>query len=149
MTWLGLGPSMAFATLVSEDATTLGAAALVSTRVLSPPEAIAWVALGIWAGDLGLYTIGRLARHATSVRAWVARRWPRVMADAVGARLTRGAAAAILASRFLPGTRIPIYVGAGLLRVGAGTFAASAAVASMAWTSAIVLGVASVVRLVE
>lgn len=138
------GAMLAAATLVSEDAATLTAGALVAAHSMSVVTASAWVAFGIWVGDLGLFGIGRVARHLPAVAAWVNRRWPTDRMAAVAVRFNRGAALAVVSSRFMPGTRVLVYVAAGLLQVNMSTFAVSAAVASMTWTFAIVSAVGSI-----
>ena len=57
--WIILG--LALGTLVSEDASLAGAAGLARAGAVSPLAAGAAVALGIWAGDLGLFLAGRFA----------------------------------------------------------------------------------------
>jgi membrane protein DedA with SNARE-associated domain len=143
MTMLAAGAMLATATLFSEDAATLTAGTLVAAKTLSPAWAIGSVAFGIWAGDLGLFVIGRLARRAPVAARWVARRWSPEQVRAMEGRLNRRAPLAILGSRFLPGTRVLLYVAAGLLHVRASTFALTAAAASIAWTMTIVLAVGS------
>ena len=138
------GPMLAAATLVSEDAATLTAGALVAARAMSAPWAIAWVALGIWLGDLALFTIGRLARRSAPVARWVNRRWTPTAVTAVEARLQRGAPTAVFVSRFLPGTRVLLYVAAGLLQVRPLSFAVSTAAAALVWTASIVAAVGSI-----
>lgn len=135
------GAILAASTLFSEDAATLAAGALVASETLSWPSAIGWVAFGIWAGDIGLFAIGRLARRIPMVTHWVDRRWSLNEIRAMEVRFNRGAPIAILGSRFLPGTRVLLYVAAGLLQVRALTFVLMAAVASLAWTALLVSAV--------
>jgi membrane protein DedA with SNARE-associated domain len=137
------GAMLAASTLLSEDAATVAAGALVAGDTLSLPSAIAWVAFGIWAGDLGLFGIGRLARRIPMVTQWVDHRWSLHEVRAMEVRFNRGVPIAILGSRFLPGTRVLLYVAAGLLHVRASTFAITAAVASLAWTTMIVAAIAT------
>jgi membrane protein DedA with SNARE-associated domain len=138
------GMMLAASTLVSEDAATLTAGALVAANTMPATAAIGWVAFGIWLGDLGLFAIGRLARRRPAIARWVDRRWSIERLSAMEERFNRSAPFAILGSRFLPGTRMLLYVAAGLLRVNAATFAVSAAVASMGWTFAVVSAVGSI-----
>jgi membrane protein DedA with SNARE-associated domain len=137
------GAILAVATLVSEDAATLTAGALVAANTMSATTATAWVAFGIWVGDLGLFAIGRVARRVPAVAQWVDRRWSLEQVTLTEARLNRGAPLAILGSRFLPGTRVALYVAAGLLHVRAVTFVVSAAVASIVWTFTVVSAIGS------
>jgi membrane protein DedA with SNARE-associated domain len=137
------GIALLAATLVSEDAATLTAGALVAADTMSATSAVAWVAFGIWAGDLGLFAIGRLARRMPAIARWVDRRWSFEQLQRMEQRFTCGAPLAILGSRFLPGTRVLLYVAAGLFQVRTWTFAISAAVASLAWTFILVSAIGS------
>ena len=137
------GVMLAVATLLSEDTATLTAGVLVAARTIPAATAIAWVALGIWVGDLGLFGLGRLARRIPVVQRRIDRRWSREQIDAMEIRLNRSAAFAILGSRFLPGTRVLLYVAAGVLNVRAATFAISAAIACLTWTAIVVTSVKS------
>jgi len=143
MTGFLAGAALAAATLVSEDAATLTAGVLVAAKSMSAATAIAWVAFGIWIGDLSLFAAGRLAGRVSIVAGWVERRWSIDRLRGMERRFNRGAAVAILGSRFLPGTRVLLYVAAGVLHVPARTFVTSAAVASIAWTMIVVLSVGS------
>jgi membrane protein DedA with SNARE-associated domain len=141
MTMLAAGAMLAAATLVSEDAATLTAGALVAANAIGAEWAIASVAFGIWAGDLGLFAAGRLARRIPAVARWIDRRWSLEQVRSMEARFSRGAPLAILGSRFMPGTRVVLYVAAGLLHVRTSTFAIAAAAASLVWTMTIVSAV--------
>jgi membrane protein DedA with SNARE-associated domain len=141
MNALAAGAALAVGTLVSEDAATLAAGVLVAAKTIPAATAIASVALGIWVGDLGLFGIGRFARRLPIVARWVDRRWSRDRIQGMERRFNRGAAVAILGSRFLPGTRVLLYVAAGALEVSTVTFVTSAALAALAWTLLVVLSV--------
>jgi membrane protein DedA with SNARE-associated domain len=136
--WTALG--LAVGTLISEDTALMGAAGLARAGVLSPLAAGAAVALGIWVGDLGLFLAGRFASRWPLLARYVDRRWPRSELQALAARLERRAGWAILLSRVLPGTRVPLYVAAGAFRLRLGVFLGCTAVAVTLWTAAIVLG---------
>ena len=140
---LATGLMLAAATLLSEDAATVAAGALVAVKSMPATAAIVAVAFGIWAGDLGLFAIGRLARRSAVVAGWVDRRWSVDRVTAMEVRFSRGVPLAILGSRFLPGTRVVLYVAAGLLHVRASTFAISTAVACLVWTMTVVTAIGS------
>lgn len=128
--------SLAFATLLSEDLTCVAAGALVAEGRLSPLVAIAACAAGIVAGDFGLWIVGRTGIRLTRViRASPS--LPRLAE--MSAWLRRHSGGAIVASRFLPGTRLPLYVTAGAIGIPATTFVLWSAVAATLWTPAIVL----------
>jgi membrane protein DedA with SNARE-associated domain len=132
--------ALAFGTLISEDAALAGAAVMARAGVVTPLAAVVAVAMGIWMGDLGLFMAGRLAARWPPLARYVDRRWPRTELQARARRLERHAGWAIFASRALPGTRVPLYVAAGVFRLRPRVFVVCTAAASSMWTAAIVLG---------
>ncbi|MCP4898653.1 MAG: hypothetical protein GY906_16900 [bacterium] len=118
------------ATFVLEDPTTIGCGLLVAEEKMAFLTALIGVWLGIAVGDIGLYGMGRfggaqLARrgHLRSNRARRASQW-----------LERNLVLAVVVSRFVPGMRLPTYVGAGILRTSLSRFIAVAVAASLVWT---------------
>jgi len=108
-------------TLVSEDLAGVTAGFLVAEGRLALTPAVVAVWAGIWAGDVGLWIAGRFFR--------------RTRRDHL---VTRHPATAILTSRFLPGTRLAVYVAAGAAGVPFTTFAAWSALATAVWTPLLV-----------
>jgi membrane protein DedA with SNARE-associated domain len=130
--------ALALATLVSEDLACIAAGLLVARGALGFGEATAACFIGIFIGDLLLVALGRwLGRGALE-------RWPlrgRVSAAALAraeAWFARSGARVVLASRFMPGTRLPTFVAAGVLRAPWGRFAAWFALACALWTPLLV-----------
>ncbi|HSC72055.1 MAG TPA: DedA family protein [Candidatus Methylomirabilis sp.] len=124
------GTAAALCTFVLEDPTTVGSGLLVAEGKMAYTTAFIGLSLGIAAGDFGLYLLGRLAQGR--VVSWG-------MVDQAGLKaaeawFARNMASAILASRFLPGMRLPTYVAAGILRVSPWRFLLAAVVASVVWT---------------
>lgn len=129
---------LAFATLISEDLTCIAAGLLVARRSLTFVPAVAACLVGIFAGDLLLFAAGRMLGRPALRRAplrwfvseadiersseWFARQGPRL----------------ILATRFIPGTRLPTYLAAGILHTRALTFAGVFLVAASMWTPLLV-----------
>lgn len=138
-------PLLGFAagTLVSEDGTCVVAGLAAANGRISLTTAIAGCAIGIFAGDAALWTIGRMFGARVLRSQWVTRRWSAHAIAAWAQRLERHAAAVILASRFLPGTRLPLYLAAGALGSPARTFFTWTFVAVMLWTPLLVVGSAS------
>jgi membrane protein DedA with SNARE-associated domain len=132
--------ALAFGTLISEDAALAGAALMARAGVVTPLAAVVAVALGIWIGDLALFLAGRFAARWPPLARYVDRRWPRTELQALARRLERHAGWAIFASRVLPGTRVPLYVAAGVFSLRTRVFVLCTAAAVAAWTTAIVLG---------
>ncbi len=138
VTLLVLAALLAFATLVSEDLTCIAAGVLVAHGRLSFVAATLACFAGIVVGDLALYGIGRLLGRAGLQRAplkW----WIKPEAVERGARwLEEKGPVIVFATRFLPGTRLATYVGAGLVRAGFWRFAGWFTLAALVWTPILV-----------
>ena len=130
--WLALG------TLFSEDAASLAAGWLVRQGTLEAWQGVAACALGIYAGDAGLWAAGRLLRRVDAAHRWCARRAPTVAGRALA--LAVDEPAAIVASRFTPGTRLPLYLAAGALGTRPALFFGWSLAAVLLWTPLVVLG---------
>jgi membrane protein DedA with SNARE-associated domain len=125
---------------VSEDAAAVAAATLAASNALDTRVAFIAAAGGIWLGDLGLYALGRPLRS-------LAARWSfaeRLLARAQSQSSPRFWNAALFASRFLPGTRLPLYTAAGLARISFVRFSAITAFAVVLWVSLLFAFAASV-----
>lgn len=133
-----LAVALAAATLVSEDLTCVAAGLLVASGRLSFAVATLACLLGIFVGDLLLVAAGRwLGRPALSRAplAWI------VSAAAVerAARwFARGGPAVVAVSRFVPGSRLPLFFAAGVLHAPIGRIALALAVAGGVWTPMLV-----------
>jgi membrane protein DedA with SNARE-associated domain len=121
------------ATFVLEDAASVGAALLSASGAISMPLAIGALVVGIFAGDLGLYALGRAARTQDWARARIGearivrgRRW-----------LDQRLVPTLLAARFIPGSRLPTYAASGFLAVPFTRFVAVTAGASVLWIAII------------
>ena len=123
---------------MSEDATALAAGWLVSRGAISSVEAVAACALGIWAGDVALWLVGRLLARSERCHRWCVRRVPLVAGHALA--LAVDEPAALVASRFLPGTRLPLYLAAGALGTRPAVFFGWTLAAVCVWTPLLVLG---------
>jgi membrane protein DedA with SNARE-associated domain/pimeloyl-ACP methyl ester carboxylesterase len=126
------------ATLVSEDLACIAAGLLVAAGKLTFGPAVTACFAGIFIGDLLLVLAGRaLGRRVLT-------RWPlrgRVSNESVARAerwFARRGAWVVLASRFMPGTRLPTYVAAGVLRMPWGKFALWFALACALWTPLLV-----------
>lgn len=130
--------ALALATLVSEDLACIAAGLLVAAGKLAFGPAVAACFAGIFIGDLLLVGAGRVLGRG------VLTRWPlrgRVSEAAVTRAerwFSERGAWVILASRFMPGTRLPTYVAAGVLRMPWGKFALWFALACALWTPLLV-----------
>ena len=127
-----------FATFVSEDLTCVVAGLLAAAGTLSFPIAAGACFAGILAGDFLIFLVGRIFGARAVRRApfrWVltpdrlrfAREWFR-----------RRGAMTIVTSRFVPGSRLPVYFTAGMARASVGKFLLYFGIASAIWTPAVV-----------
>lgn len=131
------------ATFVSEDATCIATGLLIRARQIGGAVGVAACTLGIFLGDLGLWLLGRLFGRRVLAWRWVSARLPTQRVDQLGQWFERHGWKAIVAARFLPGTRFPVYVTAGVVGRRASTFVLWALVAALLWTPALVLLVAA------
>jgi len=136
--------SIALGTLISEDLTSVATGLLIQQRQVDPVAGVFACTLGIFTGDFGLWALGRVLGDHVLSWAWLARRLPAERFRALRAWLERHAGAALLGSRFLPGTRLPLYVLSGIVKVRAQVFVKWTLIAAVLWTPAIVLGTAAI-----
>jgi membrane protein DedA with SNARE-associated domain len=112
--------AIAFATLITEDVTCIAVGLLVAQGSLSFLPATSACYVGILGGDMLLVLIGRtLGRHSLNtvpLRWWVSS----MMVIRAEYWFARRGPALIFASRFMPGTRVPVYFAAGAFRVPLG-----------------------------
>jgi membrane protein DedA with SNARE-associated domain len=129
---------LAVGTLVSEDLTSISAGLLARDGVIDLFPAIAACTAGVYVGDLGLWGLGRLAGRRALRWTWVTRRVDPVTIDRLGARLDNRLGLAVVASRFLPGSRLPMYLALGISGRRPWAFAAWSLAAVLIWTPALV-----------
>src|SRR5437867_29574 len=136
-TQAALALSIFFASFVYEDGATLLAATLSASGRLDPRIGLLSAFLGIWIGDIGLYGLGSMfGRHTTQSR-WLQKYLkPQSLAKAERWFLKHGSFALVM-SRAIPGSRLPLYVAAGALRLPVRMFAKTTAVCSAVWVSVI------------
>lgn len=137
-----------FCTFILEDPTTVTCGILVAEGRMAFLTALIGLTAGIALGDLGLYAIGRAVGPNTVTWGWVTQD----RLDRVRHWFDRNVILAVFLSRFIPGTRLPTYVGAGIFQASAWRFLAAAVAASLLWTfllltAAVKLGEAVLPRL--
>ena len=129
---------LAAATFVSEDLACIAAGLLVGRGTIDfLPAAIA-CAIGIVLGDLWLYGMGRWLGRPALTR--VPLRWflSTDAIDRTSAWFDQRGLAIVLLTRFIPGTRLPTYFTAGVLRTGALRFLGAFLLAAALWTPLLV-----------
>ncbi len=139
--FVGLSPlaALALGTLLSEDLTSIAAGLLVRDGQLTGAAAVAACATGVYVGDLGLWLAGRVLGRRVLALPWLSGRFDAAALETLAARLDDRLAMAVLGSRFLPGSRLPLYVAAGIWGRRPCAFAAWSLVAVLLWTPALVL----------
>jgi len=136
-TQLALAVSIFAGTFVYEDGATLLAATLSAAGRLDPVLGLVAAFVGIWVGDIGLYGLGcSFGRRAAQLR-WLQNCLrPESIAKAERWFAKQGSLALVM-SRAIPGSRLPLYLAAGALRFPFRLFAKTTALCSAFWVSAI------------
>ncbi len=142
--WLIVLALIALATLVSEDLTCIGAGLLVTTGRLGFVPATAACLVGIVAGDLCAFFAGRVFGRAVLARAPMKYLVTETQVQQASAWFREHGPAVILASRFLPGSRVATFISAGVLHTPFWIFALWFGLAALAWTPLLV-GIAALV----
>lgn len=129
---------LAAATLISEDLTCVAAGLLASHGKLSLVAATLACLIGIFVGDLLLVLAGRLLGRRVLTRAPL--RWvltPRAV-ERSERWFTAQGTKVVLASRFVPGSRLPLFLAAGILRAPFARVATALFLAGLVWTPLLV-----------
>jgi membrane protein DedA with SNARE-associated domain len=122
---------------VSEDAATISSALSIFGGPLNWPLGFATCFAGIWLGDLGLYSLARCLGKTILQSNWVARFADAAAIESSQKKFNQGGSLALFVSRFVPGTRLPTYLAAGLLSMPIGRFAVVTAFAAVLWIGGI------------
>jgi len=133
-----LAVTVALATLVSEDLTCVAVGVMVAAGRISFLLGTSSCFLGIFVGDLLLFVAGRFLGRPAVKRAPL--KWLIQEQDVrrSSAWFSHQGLKVIIASRFLPGTRLPTYFAAGLLNTSLWKFVLYFFLASAAWTPLLV-----------
>lgn len=130
---------LAAGTLLSEDFTSIGAGLLVRDGQLDALPAVAACTAGVYAGDLALWLGGRLLGRRVVTMRWLTQRIDPAGLESLSARLDARLGTMVLASRFLPGSRLPMYLAAGVWGRRPIAFALWSLLAVLLWTPPLVL----------
>lgn len=122
-----------------EDGATLLAAALSTAGRLDPRLGLVSAFLGIWIGDLGLYSAGSMFGRRLVRSRWASRFVSSQKLDKAESWFAARGPATLVMSRFVPGSRLPLYLAAGALRLPAKMFALVTGACSAVWVSGIFL----------
>lgn len=136
-TQAALALSIFLFTFAYEDGATLLAATLSAAGRLDIRLGFVSAFLGIWIGDMGLYALGSSFGQRAAASRWLRRI---VSTDALGKAeswFQRRGPLSIVMSRFIPGSRLPLYVAAGTLKLPAKLFSTITGVCSAIWVATI------------
>src|SRR5689334_17936325 len=122
---------------LSEDAAAVSSALLVLGGPVAWPVGFASCFLGIWLGDLGIYSAARWGGRPLLRSRWLANRINSQMMDRLREKFSSRATATLFVSRFLPGTRVATYIAAGLFSTSLTLFAVVTGTAVLVWVGAI------------
>ena len=122
---------------ISEDAATISSALSVFGGPLNWPLGFATCFAGIWLGDLGLYSLARCLGKPILQSDWVALFADAAAIESCQKKFNRRGSLALFVSRFVPGTRLPTYLAAGLLSMPVTRFALITALAAFVWIGGI------------
>jgi pimeloyl-ACP methyl ester carboxylesterase/membrane protein DedA with SNARE-associated domain len=130
--------ALGLSTLISEDLACIAAGLLVSDGRAGFLLVTLACLVGIFAGDMMLFLIGKIVGRKTLQ--WKPVQWlvsPQRL-EISQKWLERNGAAVIFTSRFVPGTRLPTYLAAGLLHRGSLRFVFYFLVSAAVWTPLLV-----------
>jgi membrane protein DedA with SNARE-associated domain len=133
------GLTLVFGTFVSEDVTCILAGVMVSLEQVSWLTALLGCGIGIFVSDLLLWVIGLGLAQGLF-------RWPRLLQRLKNNRFWKRSQSwvkqrggrAILMARFIPGSRLPIYLTAGLLQLPWRTMVGWTLLGTLIWTPSLV-----------
>jgi membrane protein DedA with SNARE-associated domain len=121
------------ATFVLEDIATVVVAVLASRMVIDAPVAIAALVIGTAAGDIALYAAARWLRGWGPVQRQMA-----AIEGSLPIRWLRAHALwAVIIARFIPGTRLPVFAGAGGIGMPMRPFVLAVIGTTLIWTPAL------------
>jgi membrane protein DedA with SNARE-associated domain len=129
-------------TFVSEDATCIATGLLIRAEQLTWAIGLGACVLGIFVGDMGLWLAGRVFGRRVLTLRWVSARLPASRVEHWGQWFERRGWTAVFAARFIPGTRLPVYIAAGILGRRSWRFALWALLAALLWTPLLILLIA-------
>jgi membrane protein DedA with SNARE-associated domain len=127
------------ATFASEDLTCIAVGVLIGSNQLDAVIGLSGCFLGIFVGDLGLWLIGYLAGLGLLRLSLVRRLFQPERRKELQRWLDERGAAALIAARFLPGARLPLYLASGLSGLSLRKFAYWTFLAALLWTPALVI----------
>jgi membrane protein DedA with SNARE-associated domain len=129
------------ATFVNEDLACIAAGLLLAAGKIEWLPAIAGCFLGIILGDLGVWLLGRAAGMRAMHWNWVRKILTPDRLERLAAQLCQHGGRTAFLARGLPGTRVPLFLAAGILGFCPARFLTWAFLAAALWTPALIFTV--------
>jgi membrane protein DedA with SNARE-associated domain len=136
-TQVALAASIFIGTLVYEDGATVLAATLSASGRLDPALGLLSAFVGIWVGDIALYALGSTFGRYTAKSSRLQRFLKPELFAKAQAWFARHGSLALVMSRAVPGSRLPLYLAAGALRLPLRQFARITGICAGIWVSVI------------
>ena len=128
-----------FSTLISEDITCISTGILIQQGLVDPMLGLIACTLGIFIGDFLLYLTGKELHGFLKKRKSFQFLFESATYENLSEKLEKNFAKTIFLSRFMPGTRLPIYTFAGMISKSNIPFLLYTFIASAIWTPLMVL----------
>lgn len=116
-------------TFVFEDVVVVAAGLIAGRMLIDPSVTLLALVIGTLAGDLGLHAAGRWLANWRYIQKL---RTPAV--ERLEGRLQRHGLWAVALARFVPGTRLPVFLASGLFRLPSGPTSLVIAGTTIVWT---------------
>jgi membrane protein DedA with SNARE-associated domain len=133
---------LALSTLASEDLALIAGGLLARDGTIPLMQAVIACGAGVYIGDLGLWCAGRLLGRRVLALPWLRTRLRSESLESMSQHIDQRLALAIVLCRFVPGTRLPMYVAAGIWGRRPLAFATWSLLAVMGWTPLLVVSTA-------
>jgi membrane protein DedA with SNARE-associated domain len=137
---LALASAIVLGALVSEDGATIAAATLAASSMLDARLAFFSAFAGLWVGDLGIYALARQTAPAIRQHPWF-KGWFAKSAAKRSSYYQNAKHLSLALSRFVPGTRLPAYIAAGIDRMPLLIFALTTAISALVWVFLVFAGI--------
>lgn len=133
-----MGSLLGLATFASEDLACIGGG-LLATRGVTPLwVAIAGCLVGIFVGDFAIYLMGRFLGTSALKLPILRRMLSQERVDRCARWLDEKGLPWIVSTRFVPGTRVPTYFVAGIVKASSIRFAFALGIGAAVWTPLLV-----------
>lgn len=129
---------LGIATFASEDLACIGGGLLATRGAISLPLAILGCLIGIFVGDFAIYLMGRVLGKPALDLPVIRSLLKKERVDQCSRWIDKKGIALIISTRFVPGSRVPTYFAAGVLKASPIKFGIGLFVASAIWTPVIV-----------